>query len=450
MTSLSGQAGAMRFFVFWFAISAALFVIIWPRATVALVVLSGVMTALYIVRLPVGSNNKTIGFFMNSGLITIAAVCYAQGLRGEALRDALYERIRPIARGLLAVMYFYGIFHKINSDFLDPEVSCAVGLYMPLAAPFGLADSIAGKYLAIAATFVIETITIISLYWRRYFAVGLIFALVFHYIIPISAYSWYMDFSSLVFALYMLSMPKGVSERVYWGSIRMLYPARARWGRPGILMPGLLVVGVASIFVIALAAKFPDRDIIQLYHSVWIIIWAVVGGVAMVVIARAALEFLPYGDCPYGDGATSPRQPLWVHGFAIALLLSCLSPYVGLKTESAINMFSNLHTEGGVSNHLLLPKPPYLFDYQKDVVRIVDSSHPWMRSYASGDTQVVEFVVKTFLRDNPTHWVTYLHGNNLLEKKTIADFPTFKPNLLERKLLIFKDVDWRRPKVCTH
>ena len=81
-----------------------------------------------------------------------------------------YERMRVVARALLAVMYFYGIFHKINTDFFDPTVSCAVALYDPLASGFGLAGNPIGHQVAIWSTFIIETITIVALYWKRFFA----------------------------------------------------------------------------------------------------------------------------------------------------------------------------------------------------------------------------------------------------------------------------------------
>jgi len=51
------------------------------------------------------------------------------------------------------------------------------------------------------------------------------------------------------------------------------------------------------------------------------------------------------------------------------------APYLGLKTESPIAMFSNLHTEGGISNHLLFSQPPYLFDYQSKVVKVLDTNN---------------------------------------------------------------------------
>ena len=45
-------------------------------------------------------------------------------------------------------------------------------------------------------------------------------------------------------------------------------------------------------------------------------------------------------------------------------------------------MFSNLHTEGGQTNHLLFSSPPYLFDYQQDVVQIIATSSPAPRPVA--------------------------------------------------------------------
>ena len=108
----------------------------------------------------------------------------------------------------------------------------------------------------------------------------------------------------------------------------------------------------------------------QLYNSIWVLFWAIYGGIAMVMLTAVALDYLPW------RGAAGARQPLWVYAFPLVLFLSCLSPYIGLKTESSIAMFSNLHTEGGLTNHLLFDKPPYLFDYQKDVVEIVGNVEP--------------------------------------------------------------------------
>jgi hypothetical protein len=440
-----GYKGPAYMALSWAVVLFGLLVFLYPRRTVILLALVAVSLALYAVRLPVASNNKTITTVMNGAILLSAAVLYLRAGRASAIdRVVLYDQIRVVARALLAIMYFYGIFHKINTDFLDPTVSCAVGLYAPLARPFGLEDNLFGRYLAIYATFVIEAIAIVSLYWKRYFAVGFILALIFHYIIPISAYSWYMDFSSLVFALYVLSIPKPASEMLCGISLSVANALRETFGRIGTLVPGAALLLAAITVVMLLTLVFPERSFDMAVHSVWMLVWAVIGGVAMVVLTYVALENLP---C---DNVSAPRPSAWVYVVPGLFFLSCLSPYVGLKTESSINMFSNLHTEAGQTNHLLFSKPPYLFNYQNEVVKVVDSSElHWVRQSQAGKFHILNDL-KRQLRWNPQAWVTYVQGGVTVTRATAATLAAELPNILERKLLIFKLVDFTRPKVCTH
>ena len=427
----------------WATVAASVALLLYPRKTWLLVSVAACATLLYLVRLPVASNNKTITTVLNVSILLSCAVAVFRQRHGLIDRGALYQQVRVVARALLAVMYFYGIFHKINTDFLDPEVSCAVGLYAPLARPFGLDDNLIGRYLAIYSTFVVEAIAIVCLYWRRYFALGFITALVFHYIIPISAFSWYMDFSSLVFALYALSMPTAASRTFYETTMRVTDRVRNRFGRVGTLFPAIAAV-LGSLVIVSIAAILaPGRPPMLMIHSMWILVWAVVGGVMMVLLSYAALVNTPY------TGPTPPRQPLWLFAVPGLFFLTCLSPYLGLKTESSIAMFSNLHTEGGQTNHLMFARPPYLFGYQDEVVKIVGSSEPaLMRQSAAGNSHVL-FSIRDHLRRNPDAWVSYERNGRLYERVTSASFPR-QPGLIERNLLIFKPVDFRTPKVCTH
>lgn len=428
----------------WINLAAAVAVIVRPRQTWRLGLLALLMAAHYALRMPVASNNQTISFVMNASILVVVGMALAQGANGSKLREIAYDRLRVVARALLAVMYFYGIFHKINTDFLDPQVSCAVALYVPLTQLFGVEDSLFGRYGAIAATFVVEAITIIALYWKRFFAIGLILGLVFHYVIPISGFSWYMDFSSLVFALYMLSVPRDVSGALHATTSRFLrrLPTSSAGIAALVALVALLVIGTAV--VAALALGFPARPGRLLWHSVWLIVWAVVGGVSMVFVTRAALAMLPYDPTP------GPAQPGWLYLFPAALFVTSLSPYVGLKTESSIAMFSNLHTEGGVSNHLLFARPPYLFDYQSKLARVVDSSEPRLRDAAARGHALVQLELVRWLEKNPRHWVSYELEGRRFERVTQENYAGWRPNPVEQALLIFKPVDFARPKVCTH
>lgn len=446
-----------HFVISWICIGAALALMARPRDTRLLALLAACMVARYAWLVPVASNNQSIAVLMNLAILCVLAQSALSRMSGRSAtgateaREISYERLRVVARGLLAVMYFYGIFHKINTDFLDPEVSCAVALYRPLAAPFGLADNIYGRYLAIWSTFIIETITLVALYWRRWFAVGLFCGLVFHYVIPITGYSWYKDFSSLSFALYVLSIPLVVSSNAYASVAAGLATARERLSLPrgierlGLLVPLAAVLSVAGLLAISLALGSGADRPTPIWRTAWMMVWAIYGGIAMVVLVWAAMPHLPW------RGSSAGLQPLWLYAFPAALLVMGASPYVGLKTESSIAMFSNLHTEGGVTNHLLFDEPPYLFDYQKDLVELVGSSMPHVQRLADEQQQMVFFAVEEELRRNPGEWMTYRRDGELHTRVTADAFaPEEHANPIERAFLVFKPVDFRRPKVCTH
>jgi hypothetical protein len=430
----------------WSAVATAIALILRPRSGRLLLALAAIMLVRYGIAMPVASNNKLIAAFMNFGIVVIAAHAYSVYSDRAERREYIYEHMRVVARALLAIMYFYGIFHKINTDFLDPSVSCAVALYVPLAEGFGLQDSLTGKHLAIWSTFLVEAIAIVSLYWKRYFAVGLLLALIFHFVIPISVYSWYMDFSSLVFALYILSIPREVSEQFYERCARIFRSLRSRFGDLAGLLPFIVVFGAAVVLVATLAVLNRSVPIAQshIYQSVWVLLWVVYGGIAMILIADAALSHLPW------RGHSGPRRPLWLYAIPTVLFVISAAPYFGLRTEGSITMFSNLHTEGGITNHLIV-KPIYLFPYQNDVALIRDSSDPDMQRLAQRQLGLVMFSLHEHLLKNPQQWITYDLGGVRHERVTAASIGAQQhANWFERTLLIFKPVDFARPKRCTH
>jgi hypothetical protein len=439
--------GALLGGMTWAALGIALLLIWRPRWTPLLFLLAGVMLTRYAIAMPVAGNNKMITAFMNAGILIICAHAVLHLRNAAQMRENIYENMRVVARALLAVMYFYGIFHKINTDFLDPRVSCAVALYMPLADGFGLQHSLIGKYLAIWGTFIVEGIAIVSLYWKRWFAVGLLLALMFHFVIPISVYSWYMDFSSLVLALYILSVPREVSERFYNSCAGLFRSLRERFGTFGQALPFGIVIGIA-VTVVGILYTFGNKPHIapsHVYQSVWVLMWVVYGGISMVLLAAAAIDHLPW------RGVVGPHRPLWLYAIPASLFIICTAPYGGSRTEASIAMFSNLHTEAGISNHLLIRKPWALFPYQSEVAMIKASSDPDLQHFANRNQGLVMFSLKERLRQKPHHWVTYELNGVRYEKATAQSLGAFThASLLERKLLIFKHVDFARPKVCTH
>ncbi len=445
---LRGDEGVLHQGLAWATLASAGLLVMNPRRTPLLLLVSGLMVAFYLLRMPVSSNNQTIAIHMNVAIIIALGAQAFRGSGGPADREFPYEQLRVVARSLLAVMYFYGIFHKINTGFFDPDQSCATALYVPLTQPFGLDDSIVGRYLAIASTFIIETIAIVCLYWRRFFWFGLLVSLPFHYVIPISGFSWYMDFSSLVFALYMLSIPREAASGLYATGVWLVRRVpRLRPGLSAIVILAAFCAIVGTLVLVAAQFYYPDRQLKLLWHSVWLLVWAAFGGVAMLLIIRAALL-----EHPYSVPAGNRLQRWWVYAIPTVLFVGSASPYLGLKTESSIAMFSNLHTEGGVSNHLLFPEPPYLFDYQANVARIIDTNNEALsdRVELNPNLGLVEHDIAIRLMGTPDMWITYEMNGRIYRRVTLETFSGHLPNSIERTLLDFKPLDWTRPKPCTH
>lgn len=74
-----------------------------------------------------------------------------------------------------------------------------------------------------------------------------------------------------------------------------------------------------------------------------------------------------------GVSVLNRRMPGYMLVFIALLFLLGAAPYLGLRTAGTFSMFSNLHTEGNVSDHILLRSNPIeVWGYQEDVVTFIE------------------------------------------------------------------------------
>ena len=131
--------------------------------------------------------------------------------------------------------------------------------------------------------------------------------------------------------------------------------------------------------------------------------------------------------------------------------LNGLSPYLGMKTESSMSMYSNLYVEGKTTNHFLHGVIPGFWDYSDEVITIIKSNH---NRFKEGEAFVrydfdrrlsnlrnIEVSVQSNLKSRPQKISTKVgNWNNTYTNS----------NWLMKKYLIFKPIDNTRPKVCDH
>ena len=127
-------------------------------------------------------------------------------------------------------------------------------------------------------------------------------------------------------------------------------------------------------------------------------------------------------------------------------------PYLGLKTETSFAMYSNLRTEGGRTNHLLLPATVAPFQFQEDLVEILDSSDPKLRRIATSGIALPWFDLRRRAWMNPTMSLTFTRGGKTFVVTSVRERPDLVPPVSwwAGRLIPFRPVEQEGPRRCDH
>lgn len=326
-----------------------------------------------------------------------------QGKREKAIDDVIFYTIRD----MFANYYFAAAFWKVNSDFLDPDASCAtmflvqmvVNYLRPLLirstwvltplkmSPDEALISIAftAKTIAPLSALIVELsvgglMVLGSMSHRRYShrfqALGCVLALMFHLMVC------FVPAPNDISGFALNCAPRHIVFATAGGTCKAYDLAR----KHALLLSTALTVGVG----IGIRREWTENN--------WaFFLYACVGGfVALSVVS---------GNLPdQGQSVEvvkSLRRPLWSWAAVLfAFLYSFGTIMLGLQEESTANMFANLKSGHGGSNHYFLPTG-LLFHWYADapnshpfgggVVRIENTTSSWMQTiYPADFTQLLE------------------------------------------------------------
>lgn len=403
---------------------AATLVVVQPRRLWALVALLILVVADVAVELPWISNHWLFAAFVSA---TLLAAIVRPGRFGAGARDreAVYETFAPWARLQLLILYGAAVLHKLNSDFLDPEKSCAAVQSSALFEMLGLPASSNGVILtAIYGTLAVEIAIPMLLVFRRTRWLGIAIGIVFHGALGLNTLvAPFYNFSSMLFASYSLFLPDN-----YPAVLRQNLPAPVR--RYGAWIVGAAVLLAVGFGVLSGAAWPRNSDALRG-------LWALYCTALLLPFAAAGMR---EGS---GNGGPLIGRSRALAIFPALLLLNASSPYLGLKTETSFAMFSNLRTEGELGNHLLLRGLPQLFGYQQALVEVLGSSNPGLNRVANSRMRFVFFEFRAYTSQHPNASVRYRRGDRTHRVARVADDPLLSrpPSVWQRKLLHFRLVD---------
>jgi hypothetical protein len=409
-------------------LAAAIGCLLRPRAAMPFVLAAAgcLLDALW--HMPAQSNHSLMGMVLCAAIVLAAA---SQAVRRRGLRldgGELFRDVAPVGRWLLLGMYFYGVFHKINTDFLNPETSCAVVLWRTLPLPAPLLSWPLGEAAAIHGTFAVETFAAICLLTRRFRLPGLLAGVAFHWLIGFSRYEDYLAFSLLSILLHSLFLPAALLARLRASRLADAAAAlTSNWRR-------VLVLLLALVLAAALLGREGS--------------WLVAGLVGLALLLLFARDDASPG--PLWDLGQLRTPGVLPTAFVALFLANGMLPYLGLKTGQTISMFSNLTTEGGENNHLLMRHLPQPFGLQDRLARIEATEDPMYRWPPRERYRYVEWsVIDRFLRSGLP--VTYSVGEERVS------LPGDRPHLLAaveampaalRAFIVFKPVNMDRPRGC--
>jgi Vitamin K-dependent gamma-carboxylase. len=348
------------------------------------------------------------------------------------------------ARLTLLIAYAFAAFAKLNWDFLNPAVSCAVFYQDQLVRSWNLPDlsvasvPVLGRSLAVL-TVVIELAVASLLAFSRTRRFGLVLAFGFHWMLALDLEQHFWDFSSVLFAGFLLFLDDG---QVAW--LRQQFGAWPKWRPRPFFLPLLIgCLGAAIAVLNILPLELGSAATLQQWgHVAW---WGY--GTAWVGLIAASL-FAP--KLPSHRAYERHRVPAILLVPPILAAFNGLTPYLEIKTGFGWNMYSNLKTVAGQTNHLLLPGTWDLTGAQRELVQIVSSTDPALQRLHDEDYGLTFSEFKNYAHRFPNSAVTYRWQERVHHAPRLGDDPVVQGsvNVAAQKLISFRAVDLQAAQRC--
>ena len=379
-----------------------------------------------------------------------AVVALRAGLTAGQLGE-LYQTLTPSVRISAAIFYFFTFFHKLNTDFLNPDVSCAVRFFEQTLAPFvplGLSALPGVGPSVIWATLAAELGLAVGLAVPRWRQAACLLGAGFHMLLALDAPHIFYNFSAVMFAVLWVCLP---ASRAAW----IARQPGGRFGRFHFLGGYALIVGAAW--------WFPSEALRVTafgFSGLWF-------AFAITLLSRAGLlgrcnVFLLACASRRGRPLPAPLASIEAHPgrrYAGVLLLlpalvavNGLSPYLGLKTRTAWQMYSNLYLSPYDSNHYLIPYSLDVGGFMADSARITATSDPALHSeYVQSGRRITWHELRRYVAQHPDIWLAYTRNS----RPSKAFGPAEQDPALSaavawpvRKLLIFRPLGASSAGVC--
>ncbi len=439
----------------------ALVVLHDPRSLERLGSLCLAIVAMVLVELPEVPNHRLVLFFVSLAVL----LAFARGMQarktGDDLRVAVWNAFSPAGRWTLVLVYAFAFFAKLNHGYFDTEHSCALSFYdnvrewfyLPLPAGPAVDQAV------LWGSIIVELLLPIFLIVRKTRLLGILLGLLFHLGLALDLGMQFYNFTSAMVPLLLLFLPDSAVSHAAETWTRW---KDRRWVRFLVTTP-LVAIAVWLAAAVVLMAAFQEWMMHTAFEiagypfvswfyiaprivAVW---WTIIvaGGAALFCVR---VLFLRKATA----AAESAHVSMVMRGSQIAVValvaLNGMSLWLGLKTRTAFNMYSNLRVEAGYSNHFLVPGSLDVMGNLADTVEILQVSHFYLHEpYVKGGYRMTYFSLgQRVAWDDGLEVIYQRNGGAWSVGKHRDQEPVRIPPWILRKLLVYGPVGDGVEKEC--
>jgi hypothetical protein len=420
---------------------AAVWLLLRPQSVPRLALVLGLHVVTTVSDLPLVVNHWLLMLLAEVAILLALAVAAARRLPWVRDRGAVYQHVAPVLRVTFLLVYTLSAISKVNSDFLDTDLSCGVAMVDGLLTlgPVDLRTDLLDAPV-VWGTIALELVLPVALVWRRTRLAALWVALGFHTVLALSGHVPFSGFALLYLSLFapddLLLRARVVLDRAPTLHRRTRATAASASGPLG--------AAAAALAVLALAAAKPALGGLWWYG--WQLLFLLVtAAVAAALLACQRVQ--PGSASAYRPGGLRLASPAWLL-LPLLVLINAASPYVGGKTQTTFTMYSNLQTEGPHWNSLVVPEAVQVFDTQDHLVRIVSSSDDTMQEAADTGTLWVWDGLRAWAQREPGAALVYEDAGRTYDVPRVGDDERLDMPALLARLAYYRDVPQGADNTC--
>jgi hypothetical protein len=413
--------GLLHMLVFFFAVS----LMLRPSSTKRLGFLAAANIVVAFTQMPQMPNHNMIYFMADIGIL--AMIAYADFSRRRAL-ETWYEGVEPFLRFALLIVYGSATLAKFNSAWFDPAVSCATTMpakefsFLPFEVPW---TSFWFMPFVVAGA---EVIVALAPLIRKLRPWALPFAFVFHTTLSLTPVSQGLGFTVLLLSMLTLYLSDDAMKDIYNRGVKFQSAIKQNGTLPYFAYGYVIVAGSLAI----LSWFAVNQDVFAFVRYIPALILLILFGSAL---SYFSIRYYKSEQVKPAIGAKN-----WVQVLVLAIVaLNSLAPYLGVKTNATMTMFSNLKIEGGTTNHLVLPRLP-ISTMADDLVKVYSTSNARVKTFNETGLLYTWHELQRLMSQTPTASISYERGGEIFTFEYAHQNPELvSTNLVLHKLLGFRN-----------